>query len=296
MSDTMAEHTPHILSIQSHVVSGYVGNRAATFPLQVLGCNVDVVCSVQFSNHTGFGQWSGTRLSAEELLDLYQGLVKNSLNDYDAVLTGYVGSAEFLRALVSIVRDIKKINPAARYLCDPVLGDRGKLYVPQTLVDVYKTEVVPVADVLTPNQFELELLSDCTIQSPEDALSAIDKLHEQGVPTVILTSLDGDDGFIHIIGSDRKSGERFRCKVPKIDFYFTGTGDLFAALILAWSETQKMSEAVRLATATLQAVCRRTFEGCTSTSPSVRERELRLIESKRDIETPQADTVELTLF
>eukprot|EP00045_Choanoeca_perplexa_P006364 m.54174 g.54174 ORF g.54174 m.54174 type:complete len:292 (+) comp13605_c0_seq5:32-907(+) len=287
-----------VLSIQSHVVSGYVGNKSATFPLQVLGFEVDAVNSVQFSNHTGYGKWKGTKLSADNLWALYEGLEENKLvNDYSHVLTGYVGSSDFLSTVGRVVAALKKINPGLRYVCDPVLGDNGKLYVPEELVAMYREEIVPLADIMTPNQFELELLTETKITSTEEAWNAMTMLHERGVTAVVLTSLDTDDGKIHVLGSEERDGEqkRFVLHVPKIDFYFTGTGDLFSALILAWSGST-LSEAVHKATASLQAVCKRTFEACSSSTPSFRERELQLVASKREIEQPDISTVELVLL
>eukprot|EP00730_Choanoeca_flexa_P017556 TRINITY_DN8470_c0_g2_i4.p1 TRINITY_DN8470_c0_g2~~TRINITY_DN8470_c0_g2_i4.p1 ORF type:complete len:295 (+),score=47.95 TRINITY_DN8470_c0_g2_i4:56-940(+) len=289
-----------VLSIQSHVVSGYVGNKSATFPLQVLGFEVDAVNSVQFSNHTGYGQWTGTKLTADDLWQLYLGLEKNQLiSDYSHVLTGYVGSGDFLSTLGKMVTKLKSVNQSLKYVCDPVLGDNGKLYVPEELVAMYKQEIVPLADIMTPNQFELELLTDSKIASVDDAWTAMASLHDRGVQAVVLTSLDTSDGRIHILGSEMQEGRRhrFTLQVPKIEFYFTGTGDLFSALILAWSNQQDstLSEAVHKATASLQAVCKRTCESCASATPSFRERELKLVASKSDIEHPDTSIVQLTI-
>ncbi|KNC82911.1 pyridoxal kinase [Sphaeroforma arctica JP610] len=100
-----------VLSIQSHVVSGYVGNKAATFPLQLLGYETDCVNSVNFSNHTGYQSWKGTAMNGNELSDLIEGLTKNDLGAYDFLLTGYIGSESFLRQVVDTVKALKKINP-----------------------------------------------------------------------------------------------------------------------------------------------------------------------------------------
>ena len=129
-----------VLSIQSHVVHGYVGNKSATFPLQLLGFDVDPVNSVHFSNHTGYpGGFAGDVLKGEQLWALYEGLKKNGLaRAYTHVLTGYIGAVDFLRTVVRLVRDIRAQKPDSNvpYYCDPVLGDNGKCYVPQALIEV----------------------------------------------------------------------------------------------------------------------------------------------------------------
>jgi len=147
----VAEGNKRVLSIQSHVVSGYVGNKAAVFPLQLLGYDVDVINSVQFSNHTGypFG-WEGKVLDGSMLGTLVDGMENNGLLSHDGgggignILTGYIGSESFLRAVVSVVNKLKGYNSECRYVCDPVLGDMGKFYVPEGLVDIYKKDVLPL--------------------------------------------------------------------------------------------------------------------------------------------------------
>lgn len=132
---------PRVLSIQSHVVSGYVGNRAAVFPLQLLGFEVDFINSVQFCNHTGYPSFNGQVLKGEELQTLVSGLEANFLEDYDYILTGYIGSESFLSSVLESVDSVLKANPKARFVCDPVLGDEGKYYVPRELVGIYRNKV-----------------------------------------------------------------------------------------------------------------------------------------------------------
>ncbi|VDP33279.1 unnamed protein product [Echinostoma caproni] len=146
--------TYRVLSIQSHVVHGYVGNRSAVFPLQVLGIDVDFINSVQFSNHTGYKTVKGQVLNAEDLKAVYLGLKANGLHHYTHIITGYVGSACFLETVAEIVRDLKTENSKVKYYCDPVLGDSGELYVPAELIPIYKEKLLPLADVILPNQFE----------------------------------------------------------------------------------------------------------------------------------------------
>ncbi|XP_054360051.1 pyridoxal kinase isoform X2 [Mirounga angustirostris] len=244
------EEECRVLSIQSHVVRGYVGNRAATFPLQVLGFEIDALNSVQFSNHTGYAHWKGQVLNSDELHELYEGLKLNSVNKYDYVLTGYMRDKSFLASVVDIVQELKKQNSKLVYVCDPVMGDewngQGSMYVPEDLLPVYKEKVVPVADIITPNQFEAELLSGRKIHSQEEALAVMDELHAMGPDTVVITSSNllsprGGD-YLIALGSQRIRNpdgsvvtERIRMEMHKVDAVFVGTGDLFAAMLLAWT-------------------------------------------------------------
>ena len=143
-----------VLSIQSHVVHGYVGNKSAVFPLQLLGVEVDPVNSVQFCNHTGYAAGvRGDVLQGDQLRALVDGLGANGLlAGYTHLLTGYIGSPSFLRAVVDALVAMRAANApeAVAYFCDPVLGDGGKLYVPEALVEIYRDDVVPLATVRTP--------------------------------------------------------------------------------------------------------------------------------------------------
>lgn len=141
------------------MVFGYVGNKCATLPLQLLGFDVCPVNSVQFSNHTGYGSWSGSVLLGADLQGLVQALADKHLLACSHVLTGYIGSVSFCEAIVDALDLACATNPQAQYVCDPVLGDHGKLYVPEELIDVYKAKLVPRATILTPNLFEIEYVS-----------------------------------------------------------------------------------------------------------------------------------------
>ncbi|XP_052019371.1 pyridoxal kinase isoform X1 [Apodemus sylvaticus] len=298
-----------VLSIQSHVVRGYVGNRAAMFPLQVLGFEVDAVNSVQFSNHTGYAHWKGQVLTSQELHELYEGLKANSVNKYDYVLTGYTRDKSFLAMVVDIVQELKKQNSRLVYVCDPVMGDKwngeGSMYVPQDLLPVYRDKVVPVADIITPNQFEAELLSGRKIHSQEEAFQVMDLLHCMGPDTVVITSSDlpspqGSD-YLMALGSQRMRKpdgstvtQRIRMEMRKVDAVFVGTGDLFAAMLLAW--THKHPENLKVAcektVSAMQHVLQRTIrcakaEAGEGQKPSPAQLELRMVQSKRDIEDPE---------
>ncbi|XP_003463994.1 pyridoxal kinase [Cavia porcellus] len=298
-----------VLSIQSHVVRGYVGNRAATFPLQVLGFEIDAVNSVQFSNHTGYAHWSGQVLNSSELQELYQGLKLNAVNKYDYVLTGYTRDASFLSMVVDIVRELKQQNSRLVYVCDPVMGDKwdgeGRMYVPENLLPVYREKVVPVSDIITPNQFEAELLSGRKIHSQEEALAVMDVLHSMGPDTVVITSSDlpspkGSD-YLIALGSQRTRRpdgstvtQRIRMEMRKVDAVFVGTGDLFAAMLLAWTHKHpnNLKVACEKTVSAMHHVLQRTIHCAKAQAgdgqkPSPAQLELRMVQSKKDIEDPK---------
>lgn len=278
---------PRVLSIQSHVVHGYVGNKAAVLPLQVLGLEVDFINSVQFSNHTGYAMFAGERLGGEALWELIAGLQSNGLLEYSHILTGYIGAASFLRTVIRAVKAVREVRPSAVYLCDPVLGDRGKLYVPEELVDIYREEVIPLASVLTPNHFEAELLTRSTIKTVDDAFAACRTLHERGVQTVVITSaeLQQGDAVITLLASQRSAGAdaRYKIDIPVIPGTYTGTGDLTAALILAWMQKlgdNNLGPVLENTIASVQAVLRRTHDDA---GPG---KELKLVQSIADLVSP----------
>ncbi|EEY66769.1 pyridoxal kinase, putative [Phytophthora infestans T30-4] len=238
-----------VLSIQSHVVQGYVGNKSAVFPLQLLGMDVDPINSVQFSNHTGYAKFTGRRLTGDELHELLDGIETNDLlqDAHTHLLTGYIGSISLLDAIVRVYERIRAAQTHPErlvYVCDPVMGDLGKLYVPLELVDLYRSKVLPICDVLTPNQYECELLAEMELRTVKDAMHACKKLHTLGPKVVVISSFqEASEGEtpkeLVVIGSKVVAGDLRRCeqyevRFPWIDSYYTGTGDLFAALLLAW--------------------------------------------------------------
>ncbi|XP_011300369.1 pyridoxal kinase [Fopius arisanus] len=278
----------HVLSIQSHVVYGYCGNKCATFPLQLLGFEVDAINSVQFSNHTGYKVVKGEILTDEHLGQLTEGLAANDLDHYSHLLTGYVGSASFLRKIGQLVPILRKKNPKLVYVCDPVLGDNGKTYVPDELIEIYKTEIVPLADIVTPNQFEFELLTDVKIGTFDDVERAIKKLHQIGPKIVAVTSIELNDRLLSVM-SNAKDGTIITMDIPKIPTNYTGSGDLFAALFLAHSHLQQdLKIALEKTVNSLHSVLLRTHEYRSKASKEpaqkAKTKELLLIQSKADIE------------
>ncbi|XP_046917313.2 pyridoxal kinase [Dermatophagoides farinae] len=292
-----------VLSIQSHVVSGYCGNKSAVFPLQTLGFDVDFINSVQFSTHTGYPRWTGQVLNEQDIFELIDGLRHNNLLcKYTHLLSGYARSASFLEAMHSAIKEIKSVAPNVVYLCDPVLGDDGRMYVPHELLSVYKEKIIPLADIICPNQFEAELLSGIKITGMKTALEAIDYLHSLGIKTVVISStetgFDDTNEQLMTIGSSQLPGannqDRQLCKlvIPRIPSRFTGTGDLFAALFLAWFTKTKFDLKITMenVTATLNSIIRRTYEYANNKPNGLElpfNRELRIIQSRDDILEPK---------
>ncbi|KAL4753611.1 hypothetical protein BDW72DRAFT_190824 [Aspergillus terricola var. indicus] len=243
-----------VLAIASHVVYGHVGNKMATLVMQSLGCDVAALNTVHFSNHTGYRQFKGTRATADEIRNLYEGLCMNNLTDFDVMLSGYAPSAAAVEAVGSIGKDLKR-KAADRpgsffWVLDPVMGDQGRLYVNDDVVPAYKN-IIQHADLILPNQFEAEVLSGIQITSLETLAKAITALHETyNIPHVVITSVqlskllpspenpspDSTQNLLTIIGSTTLSTGKprlFRIDVPAIDCFFSGTGDMFAALTVA---------------------------------------------------------------
>uniref|UniRef100_A0A7S3NMQ5 pyridoxal kinase n=1 Tax=Aureoumbra lagunensis TaxID=44058 RepID=A0A7S3NMQ5_9STRA len=283
-----------VLSVQSHVVHGYVGNKCAVFPLQLLGYEVDFVNSVQFAAHTGYPHRAGTVLGGSELDALVDGLEKNELLNYSHLLTGYIGSAAFLRSILRLVAKLRDKKQDCFYLCDPVLGDNGMLYVPQDLIQIYRQEVLPLASVVTPNQFEIETLTGIRIKDEADAIQACRFLHDIGVPTVIITTLEYDQNELSMMLSLRDSQfSPYILRIPKLDTRFTGSGDLTSALLLAWMNFHKNEPALALekTASSVFAVLKATADSSKHyTSTMVVPPELCLISSKHIIENPPIHT------
>ncbi|XP_047485182.1 pyridoxal kinase-like isoform X1 [Penaeus chinensis] len=292
----MAANNVRVLSIQSHVVSGYVGNKSACFPLQVLGFEVDTINSVQFSNHTGYKSFKGQVLDNNQLGDLIDGLKDNSIDFYSHLLTGYIGSKSFLEKVKSVVEHLKTVNPNLIYVCDPVMGDHGKMYVPEDLLPVYRKHIVPLADIITPNQYEAELLSGRKIKNEGDAMEVMKWFHEQGAKTVVLSSTElGSENELLGLASSVINGTstRLQIGIPRLPVNFTGTGDLFASLLLGWMHhtDSNLKKSVENTVDTMQTILRRTLdmarqEAGPNAPLTVRHLELKLVQSLDDIRNP----------
>ncbi|KAK8114054.1 pyridoxal kinase [Apiospora kogelbergensis] len=235
-------------------------NKIAVFVMQSLGCDVAALNTVQFSNHTGYGQWKGTRVTAQEITDLWDGLKQSYLDRFDMMLSGYVPGAAAVEAVGNIAKELKTKSQAKPgsffWVLDPVMGDNGKLYVADDVVPAYRS-LVQHADLILPNQFEAELLSEVKITDLASLRTAVETLHSKyNLPHIVITSVslplntqqalpDGPppSRTMSVVGSTRTSTGKsrlFSISFPVFDAYFSGTGDMFAALMVV-----RMREAVQ---------------------------------------------------
>ncbi len=223
----------NILSIQSHVAYGHVGNASAAFPLQRLGAEVWPVHTVQFSNHTGYGAWRGQVFGADLVRDVVNGIEERGvLPKCDGVLSGYMGDAAIGEAILEAVAKVKAANANAQYCCDPVIGDVGRgVFVRPGIPEFMRDRAVKSADVVTPNQFELDYLSGMETKSLPAAIAAVDKVHAAGPRTILVTSLHLEDtpkDSIELLASGPDG--KFRLRTPLLDISVNGAGDAIAAL------------------------------------------------------------------
>ncbi|MCW3040683.1 MAG: pdxY [Solirubrobacterales bacterium] len=222
-----------ILSIQSHVAFGHVGNASAVFPMQRLGVEVWPIHTVQFSNHTGYGSWTGRVFDGPSIEELLDGIDdRGVLGRCDGVLSGYMGSADIGTAILRTVERVKGANPNARWCCDPVIGDVGRgVFVRPGIPEFFREHAVPAADLITPNHFELDLLAGTqsrTLAEVRDAVTAVQAL---GPATVLVTSLEVDDtpdDAVDLLAAE--GGRFFRVRTPKLPLSVNGAGDAVAAL------------------------------------------------------------------
>ncbi|HYH38586.1 MAG TPA: pyridoxal kinase PdxY [Azospirillum sp.] len=253
-----------VISIQSHVAYGYVGNRAAVFPLQRLGYDAVAVNTVQFSNHTGYGAWTGQVFTPEHIADVLDGIdARGVLPSCVAVLSGYMGDAALGQVVVGAAMRVKAANPQAVYCCDPVMGDVGRgFFVRPGIPEFMKAHAVPAADIVTPNQFELEYLTDRTIRSMDDALDAAAALRATGPKLVLVTSLTRSDAPADRIEMLADTAEgAWVVSTPRLplDPPPNGAGDAVAALFLAhWLKTGDAAQALAQAASAIYAVFQET--------------------------------------
>jgi len=272
----------NILSIQSHVAYGHVGNSAAVFPLQRIGVEVWAVNTVQFSNHTGYGAWRGRVFSGASIRLVVQGIAERGvLGECDGVLSGYLGSPDTGEAVLESVEQVKGANPAARYCCDPVIGDVGRgIFVRRRIPELIRERMLPLADVVTPNQFELDYLSGRSTPTVADLAAAIDTLHERGPRVVFVTSLrtaDTPEDCLDLVVSD--GSERCRLRLPLLPIVINGAGDTIAALFFAhYLSTGSAAEAMALAGSSTFGVLSRTAEAGAN--------ELLLVDAQQEFVTP----------
>jgi pyridoxine kinase len=223
----------NILSIQSHVAFGHVGNDSAVFPMQRLGVEVWPIHTVQFSNHTGYGSWKGRVFDGLSIDELMEGIAdRGVLPKCDGVLSGYMGSPDIGHAILGAVRKVRAANPQTLYCCDPVLGDVGRgIFVRPGIPEFMKEHAVPAADIITPNHFELDYLSGKTSDTVETVKAAITAVQGVGPRVVLVTSVvtkeTPADGVDLIVG---EGGKFWRVRTPRLAVSVNGAGDAIAAL------------------------------------------------------------------
>ena len=254
----------NILSIQSHVAYGHVGNAAAVFPLQRLGVEVWPIHTVQFSNHTGYGEWKGEVFGARLIGNLVAGIEQRGvLGQCDGVLSGYMGGADIGAAILGAVAAVKRANPSARYCCDPVIGDVGRgVFVREGIPEFMKTKAVPAADIVTPNQFELDYLSGRESKTLGQARDAVKAVHALGPRAILVTSLHTEEtpeDAIDLLASDTSGC--FRLRTPKLPLSVNGAGDAIAALFFAhYLRSGKIDQALTQAASSIFGVLAKTAQ------------------------------------
>jgi pyridoxine kinase len=252
----------NILSIQSHVAFGHVGNASATFPMQRLGHEVWPIHTVQFSNHTGYGSWTGRVFDGMAVEELVDGIAaRGVLPSCDGILSGYMGSADIGQAILGTVARVREANPNALYCCDPVIGDVGRgIFVRPGIPEFMRDNAVPSADIITPNQFELDFISGRNSATLADAKSALAAVQSTGPGAVLVTSLHTDATPPESIDLMAAAGDEvWLVRTPKLGVSVNGAGDAIAALFFVhYLETRSARAALERAASSVYGLLRRT--------------------------------------
>nr|WP_157341897.1 pyridoxal kinase PdxY [Nocardioides sp. MAH-18] len=271
-----------ILSIQSSVAYGHVGNSAAVFPLQRLGHEVWPVLTVHFSNHTGYGAWRGPLLAPDDVREVIAGIGdRGVLGEADAVLSGYQGDPAVGQIILDAVAQVKELNPDAVYCCDPVMGDVGRgMFVRPGIPEFMRDTVVPQADIVTPNHFELDFLAGRETSTLAEILDAVDEVRERGPRDVLVTSVihgEVPEGRLDVVAVSDDGA--WAVETPLLPITPNGCGDVTAALYLAHLRTTgSAAEALARTTSSVFAVLERTIEAGT--------REIQLVAAQDAIAEP----------
>lgn len=272
-----------VLSIQSAVAYGHVGNSAAVFPLQRIGVEVMPVYTVNFSNHTGYGAWRGPLISPDDVREVIDGIEdRGAFPKIDVVLSGYQGSEGIADVILDAVARIKSANPDAVYSCDPVMGNaKSGCFVAPAIPVLLRERVVPAADLITPNQFELGYLTGTEPGSLESTLESVDLARASGPRTVLVTSVerpDRDEGTIEMLAVDDHGA--WIVRTPLLPMKANGSGDVTAALFTA--HYRRTGDAADALARTASSV----FDLLANTHESG-ERELQLVESQESYAHPR---------
>ncbi|WP_400998874.1 pyridoxal kinase PdxY [Agromyces sp. GXQ0307] len=272
-----------VLSIQSAVAYGHVGNSAAVFPLQRIGVEVMPVYTVNFSNHTGYGAWRGPLIAPDDVREVIAGIEdRGAFPKIDVILSGYQGSEGIADVILDAVARIKVANPEAIYSCDPVMGNaKSGCFVAPAIPILLRDRVVPAADLITPNQFELGYLTGTEPGSLESTLESVDLARAMGPRTVLVTSVerpDREEGTIEMLAVDDRGA--WIVQTPMLPMKANGSGDVTAALFTA--HYRRTGDAADALARTASSV----FDLLTTTHESS-ERELQLVESQEAYAHPR---------
>lgn len=272
-----------VLSIQSAVAYGHVGNSAAVFPLQRIGVEVMPVYTVNFSNHTGYGAWRGPLISPDDVREVLTGIdERGAFGSIDVILSGYQGSEGIADVILDAVARIKAANPTAIYACDPVMGNATSgCFVAPAIPVLLRKRVVPAADLITPNQFELGYLTGTEPDTLESTLESVDLARAMGPSTVLVTSVarpDREEGTLEMLVVDDRGA--WIVTTPQLPMKANGSGDVTAALFTA--HYRRTGDAADALARTASSV----FDLLTATLESG-ERELQLVESQEAYAHPR---------
>jgi len=272
-----------VLSIQSAVAYGHVGNSAAVFPLQRIGVEVLPVYTVNFSNHTGYGAWRGPLIAPDDVREVITGIEERGVFDkIDVVLSGYQGSEGIADVIVETVARVKAANPNAVYACDPVMGNaKSGCFVAPAIPELLREKVVPVADIITPNQFELGFLTGTDPHTIEETLASADAARAMGPGTILVTSVerpDREEGTIEMMAVTPLGA--WIVTTPLLPMKANGSGDVTAALFTAhYTRTGNAADALARTASSV-------FDLLEATHRSG-ERELQLVESQEAYANPR---------
>jgi len=272
-----------ILSIQSAVAYGHVGNSAAVFPLQRIGVEVLPVYTVNFSNHTGYGAWRGPLIAPEDVREVIAGIEDRGVfPQIDVILSGYQGGEGIADVILDAVTRVKAANPSAVYACDPVMGNaKSGCFVAPAIPILLRDRVVPAADILTPNQFELGFLTGTEPRTLAETLASVDLIRATGPRTVLVTSVeqpDRPDGTIEMLAVTDDGA--WIVQTPLIPMKANGSGDVTAALFTAHLRAGgDAADALARTTSSVFDLLQLTYESG--------ERELQLVEAQESYARPR---------
>lgn len=274
-----------VLSIQSAVAYGHAGNSAAVFPMQRIGVEVLPVYTVNFSNHTGYGAWRGPVMDPQDVADVITGVEeRGAFPSLDAVLSGYQGSEGIADVIIDAVSRVKAANPDAVYACDPVMGNaKSGCFVAPAIPDLLRDRVVPVADIITPNQFELGYLTGTEPDTIEATLDSADAAREMGPRTVLVTSVERPDrepDTIEMMAIDDAGA--WIVTTPHLPLKANGSGDVTAALFTShYVRTGSAAEALARTASSVFGVLEATL--------AADSKELQLVEAQEHYAHPRME-------